>query len=144
MRRFLIKIIILTVLLAFSAGVCFAADEGKTAIDTFFEILMTKGAKLAIDSIISSNSYWKEDDNYALLGKIVTLLDEKVKAEGELAGYELLEIKKHTKDYYEYYYFAKYDRNPCVMRFTFYRPQNNWRFNGMYIMATDDYFERIE
>lgn len=134
----------LTILLAFGAGICFAADEGKTAIETFFDILISKGAKPAIDSIISSNSYWKEDDNYELLEKIVALLDEKAKKEGELAGYEMLEIKKHTKDYYEYYYFVKYDRNPCVMRFTFYRPQNGWRFNGMYIMASDDYFERIE
>ena len=48
MNKYFKRFLMLAILFTLSAGICFAADTNKDAIDNFFEILISKGSRAAI------------------------------------------------------------------------------------------------
>jgi len=50
---------------------------------------------------------------------------------GNQSGMELIKQEKVGKSFIRYYYLHKFDNHAIYWRFTYYKPKNEWKINGI-------------
>ena len=103
--------------------------EPKKEIDEFFKLLNSGKSQEAVDRLFSSNKWMKNQHDQVSAFKEQTGLLKKDLL-GELNGFVLLGNKTFKKIYMSISYIALYERQPIRFKFEFYKPNDEWQFNG--------------
>lgn len=112
-----------------------AAQTPQEIIDSFFKIYQTNSPVKALDDLYTHAPWLKEkNENIENLKIKFNNLKNNV---GEYRGHELLGEKNIKNTFVIYTYLVKYENNPILFTFEFYKPNKDWT---VYSFAYDDSF----
>lgn len=117
------KILRVFVFVFFATSNLLAQTLPTDFVKPFFEDLLND--KYSLKKLYSSNKNFTELDNE------INVLNEKLKdASSKLGGpysYEKIKEEKINDFYYIYHYAVKYERQPLIFKFIFYKPDKEYQ-----------------
>lgn len=95
--------------------------------ENFFSVYETEGIEAAIDTLYSTNKWMTK--NKEAVSNLKSQMKEELKSEsiGKHFGQDLFINKKLTGNYQLLRYIVKFERQPILFTFQFYRPDNEWK-----------------
>jgi hypothetical protein len=126
------KSISITLIFLFSCLNQVIAQNPDELVDKFFKEYSIKGKETALNNLIKTNPWVNplDDAVVQLLSQIPATNTEVL---GPYLGYEKINSKMVTKDYYFASFLSKYDRQYVRFTFSFFKPKNKWRIHKISI-----------
>lgn len=97
--------------------------------DSFF-IMLSKGSiDKALDYVVSTNPYMMQAKE--TVDNIKVKLQKSLPLIGKFYGQDLYSKKEIGPNYVYLKYILRYDRQPFIMTFVFYKPDNAWKLQNI-------------
>jgi hypothetical protein len=123
------KNLIVLFLITFLTHNLYAQASPDEMVEKFFETYKKEGPSSAVNYIYGKNKWinLSSDDVIGLKNQIKSLTEDYV---GKYYGHELLVEKKITDRFILKSYLVRYGRQPFRFIFQFYKPNDEWVFQG--------------
>lgn len=111
---------------------CIQAQPLKTpemVADSFFIILGKGNIDKAMDYIVATNPYMMQAKE--TIDNIKLKLQKSLPLIGKFYGQDLYSKKEIGPNYVYLKYILRYDRQPFIMTFVFYRPDKTWKLQNI-------------
>ena len=113
-----------------SSNFLFSQQKSPEAlVDSFFVIFKKESIEKSIDYITSTNSYMLQAKE--TIDAIKQKLLKSLPMIGKYYGYDIYSKKELGDTYSQIKCLLKYDRQPVIMTFIFYKPDNKWKLQNI-------------
>tara|TARA_B110000196_G_scaffold56506_1_gene46768 strand:+ start:2995 stop:3495 length:501 start_codon:yes stop_codon:yes gene_type:complete len=130
---------ILSGLILFTAASLSYAENYSDLAKPFFKYTEKGEYRKAVNSVLESGKPWISEQSIKEIGTQFESLKEML---GTYYGYEkILELNIKNRMVLEQY-LARFERQPIIVEFIYYKPNDNWRVNNfLWTDELDDYMQ---
>lgn len=124
------KKVFLTLFVLFITLLSFSQEKSpENYVEGFFEIFKTGAVDKSIDYVVSTNNYMTQAKE--TIDGIKLKLQKSLPLIGKFYGYEVYSKKQIGDTYCHIKCILKFDRQPLIMDFVFYKPDKSWKLQNI-------------